>query len=79
MCKFFGVFDHAYISDCIIETCRCSTDSNDASRTSFDANGAAETGLHLLTFTLYDAETGGSSQWTETLAVQFNNGTTQLF
>ena len=39
-----------------------------------DANGAAETGLHLLTFTLYDAETGGSSQWTETLAVQFNNG-----
>lgn len=39
-----------------------------------NSSGAAETGLHLLTFTLYDAETGGSSQWTETLAVQFNNG-----
>ena len=39
-----------------------------------DSSGAAETGLHLLTFTLFDAETGGSSQWTETLAVQFNNG-----
>lgn len=39
-----------------------------------DNNGAAETGLHLLSFTIYDAETGGSNQWTETLAVQFNNG-----
>ncbi len=39
-----------------------------------NANGAAETGLHLLTFTIYDAETGGTPQWTETLAVQFNNG-----
>ena len=39
----------------------------------FDANGAAETSLHLLTFTLYDAETGGNSV-DEILAVQFNNG-----
>lgn len=39
-----------------------------------DNNGAAETGLHLMTFTLFDAETGGIEQWTETLAVQFNNG-----
>ena len=38
-----------------------------------DANCAAETGLHLLTFTLDDTETLGSSQWTETPAVQFNN------
>ena len=39
-----------------------------------DANGAAVTGLHLLSFTLYDSETGGNVEWTETLAVQFNNG-----
>ena len=39
-----------------------------------DNNGASVTGAHDLTFRIYDASTGGSVYWSETLTVNFNNG-----
>ena len=39
-----------------------------------DSTGAAVTGMHLLTFRLYDAQVGGSSQWEESLTVGFTDG-----
>ena len=39
-----------------------------------DSNGAAVTGIQDVTFRIYDAETGGSELWSETLTVSFNNG-----
>lgn len=39
-----------------------------------DANGAAMTGTHDLTFRIYDSTSGGSMYWSETLVVSFNNG-----
>ena len=39
-----------------------------------DNNGAAVTGIQDLTFRIYDASTGGSVYWSETLTVNFNNG-----
>ena len=37
-------------------------------------NGAAVTGAHDLTLSVYDTSTGGSVYWSETLTVNFNNG-----
>ena len=39
-----------------------------------DANGAALTGTHDLTFRIYDSASGGSVYWSETLTVNVNNG-----
>ena len=39
-----------------------------------DSSGAAVTGLHTLTFRIYDTATAGSTLWSESLTVQFNNG-----
>ncbi len=39
-----------------------------------DNNGAAVTGIQDLTFRIYDASTGGSVYWSETVTVNFNNG-----
>ena len=39
-----------------------------------DANGAAVTGTHDLTFRIYDSASGGSVYWSETLTVNVNNG-----
>ena len=39
-----------------------------------DNNGASVTGAHDLTFRIYDASTGGSVYWSETLTVNFSNG-----
>ena len=37
-------------------------------------NGAAVTGIQDLTLSIYDASTGGSVFWSETLTVNFTNG-----
>ncbi len=39
-----------------------------------DNNGASVIGAHDLTFRIYDASTGGSVYWSETLTVNFSNG-----
>ncbi len=39
-----------------------------------DPNGAAVEGTELLTFRLYDAETGGTLLWEEALSTSFNQG-----
>jgi subtilisin-like proprotein convertase family protein len=39
-----------------------------------DSDGAGLEGSYLLTFRLYDAETGGSQLWTTAMAVDFDNG-----
>ena len=39
-----------------------------------DASGAAVTGIHDLTFRMYDDQSAGSVLWSEVLTVQFNNG-----
>ena len=39
-----------------------------------DNNGAAVTGIQDLTLSIYDASTGGSVFWSETLTVNFTNG-----
>ena len=39
-----------------------------------DANGAAVTGTHALTFRLYGAETGGNALWEDVVVTDFNNG-----
>lgn len=39
-----------------------------------DANGAALTGTHTLTFRIYDSGAGGSVLWSEPIVVSFNNG-----
>lgn len=39
-----------------------------------DSAGAATTGLHSMSFRIYDSGSGGSILWEETLSVVFNNG-----
>lgn len=39
-----------------------------------DSTGSAVTGIHTVTFSLYDASTGGYQWWTESVSVSFNNG-----
>ncbi len=39
-----------------------------------DGSGASVTGVHTLTFRIYDDSTTGTLLWSESLGVQFNNG-----
>ena len=39
-----------------------------------DNTGASITGVHSLTFRIYDAQSNGTLLWSEALSVQFNNG-----
>ena len=39
-----------------------------------ESSGASVTGIHNVTFRIYDDPTGGSLVWTETIVTSFNNG-----
>ena len=39
-----------------------------------DSTGVSMTGVHDVTFRLYEAKTSGSPIWSETLVISFNNG-----
>ena len=39
-----------------------------------DSSGASVTGVHILSFKIYDDETAGIQLWSENQVVAFNNG-----